>query len=213
MAFEAISTASTRRCELEPMMKLVQARASVEAWRLQWRPFSAEESGRDHCGQASRHGACNGTLASMRQPQESVMKRKASAVWQGGLQDGKGSISTDSGVLKDTQYSFSTRFESGVGTNPEELIAAAHAGCFSMALSAELGKAGIKPERIATTATVTLDKDGGGFSLTASHLDVVVKIPGGDKAKFEKAAADAKAGCPISKVLNATITMDAKLET
>jgi lipoyl-dependent peroxiredoxin len=147
------------------------------------------------------------------QPQESVMKRKASAVWQGGLQDGKGSISTDSGVLKDTQYSFSTRFENGVGTNPEELIAAAHAGCFSMALSAELGKAGIKPERIATTATVTLDKDGGGFSLTASHLDVVVKIPGGDKAKFDKAAADAKAGCPISKVLNATITMDAKLET
>ncbi|MFC0402772.1 OsmC family protein [Paraburkholderia rhizosphaerae] len=141
------------------------------------------------------------------------MKRKASAVWQGGLQDGKGAISTDSGVLKDTQYSFATRFESGIGTNPEELIAAAHAGCFSMALSAELGKAGIKPEHIATTATVTLDKDGGGFSLTASHLDVVVKIPGGDKAKFDKAAADAKAGCPISKVLNATITMDAKLET
>src|SRR6201991_17565 len=148
-----------------------------------------------------------------RQPQESVMKRKASAVWQGGLQDGKGTISTDSGVLKETQYSFATRFESGVGTNPEELIAAAHAGGFSMALSAELGKAGIKPERIATSATLTLDKDGGGFSLTASHLDVVVKIPGGDKAKFDKAAADAKAGCPISKVLNATITMDAKLET
>jgi lipoyl-dependent peroxiredoxin len=141
------------------------------------------------------------------------MKRKASAVWQGGLQDGKGSISTDSGVLKDTQYSFSTRFENGVGTNPEELIAAAHAGCFSMALSAELGKANIKPESIATTATVTLDKDGGGFAVTASHLDVVVKIPGGDKAAFDKAAADAKAGCPISKVLNATITMDAKLET
>jgi len=141
------------------------------------------------------------------------MKRKASAVWQGGLQDGKGSISTDSGVLKDTQYSFATRFESGIGTNPEELIAAAHAGCFSMALSAELGKANIKPERIATTATVTLDKDGGGFAVTASHLDVVVKIPGGDKAAFDRAAADAKAGCPISKVLNATITMDAKLET
>ena len=141
------------------------------------------------------------------------MKRKASAVWQGGLQDGKGSISTDSGVLKDTQYSFATRFENGIGTNPEELIAAAHAGCFSMALSAELGKAGIKPERIGTTATVTLDKADGGFAITAVHLDVNVKIPGGDKAAFDKATADAKAGCPVSKVLNATITMDAKLET
>ena len=143
---------------------------------------------------------------------ESAMKRKASAVWQGGLQDGKGSISTDSGVLKDTQYSFSTRFENGIGTNPEELIAAAHAGCFSMALSAELGKAGIKPERIATTATVTLDKADGGFAITAVHLDVAVKIPGGDKAEFDKATASAKAGCPVSKVLNATITLDAKLE-
>jgi lipoyl-dependent peroxiredoxin len=112
-----------------------------------------------------------------------------------------------------SQYSFSTRFADGIGTNPEELIAAAHAGCFSMALSAELGKAGIKPERIGTTATVTLDKDGGGFSITAVHLDVAVKIPGGDQAAFEKATADAKAGCPVSKVLNATITMDAKLET
>ncbi|CAH2802277.1 MAG: Peroxiredoxin OsmC (EC [uncultured Paraburkholderia sp.] len=141
------------------------------------------------------------------------MKRKASAVWQGGLQDGKGSISTDSGVLKETQYSFSTRFADGIGTNPEELIAAAHAGCFSMALSAELGKAGITPERIGTSATVTLDKDGGGFTITAVHLDVAVKIPGGDKAAFDKATADAKAGCPVSKVLNATITMDARLET
>src|ERR1700759_1245745 len=122
------------------------------------------------------------------------MKRKASAVWQGGLQDGKGSISTDSGVLRDTQYSFATRFERGVGTNPEELIAAAHAGCFSMALSSELGKAGIKPERIRTTATVTLDKDGGGFTIAAVHLDVNVKIPGGDTAAFDKASADAKAG-------------------
>src|ERR1700740_3275169 len=112
------------------------------------------------------------------------MKRTASAVWQGDLKKGQGTLSTQSGVLNQTQYSFATRFESGIGTNPEELIAAADAGCFSMALSAELGKAGIKPERIATTATVTLDKDGGGFSLTASHLDVVVKIPGGDKAKF-----------------------------
>jgi osmotically inducible protein OsmC len=142
-----------------------------------------------------------------------AMKRKASAVWQGGLQDGKGTISTDSGVLKDTQYSFATRFESGAGTNPEELIAAAHAGCFSMALSAELGRAGIKPERIATTATVTLEKANGGFAIPAIHLDVAVKIPGGDKAAFEQAAADAKAGCPVSKVLNAQITMEAKLET
>jgi lipoyl-dependent peroxiredoxin len=141
------------------------------------------------------------------------MKRKASAVWQGGLQDGKGAISTDSGVLKDTQYSFSTRFENGVGTNPEELIAAAHAGCFSMALSAEFGKANIKPDRIDTTATVTLDKEGGGFAITAVHLDVKVKIPGGDKAAFDKATADAKAGCPVSKVLNAKITMDASLES
>jgi osmotically inducible protein OsmC len=141
------------------------------------------------------------------------MKRKASAVWQGGLQDGKGTISTDSGVLKDTQYSFATRFEDGNGTNPEELIAAAHAGCFSMALSAELGKANIKPERIGTTATLTLDKADGGFAITAVHLDVKVKIPGGDRAAFEKATADAKAGCPVSKVLKATITMDATLET
>ncbi|MGF6756633.1 OsmC family protein [Paraburkholderia sp. GAS334] len=141
------------------------------------------------------------------------MKRKASAVWQGGLQDGKGSISTESTVLKETQYSFATRFESGVGTNPEELIAAAHAGCFSMALSAELGKANLKAERIDTTATVTLDKVDGGFAITASHLDVKVKIPGADKAAFEKAAADAEKGCPVSKVLNAKVSMSATLES
>jgi len=126
------------------------------------------------------------------------MKRKASAVWQGGLQDGKGSISTDSGVLKDTQYSFSTRFENGIGTNPEELIAAAHAGCFSMALSAELGKANLKAERIATTAAVTLDKSDGGFAITAVHLDLTAKIPGADKAAFDAATAAAKSGCPRS---------------
>ncbi|CAG4926073.1 OsmC family protein [Paraburkholderia saeva] len=140
------------------------------------------------------------------------MKRKASAVWQGGLQDGKGSISTESTVLKETQYSFSTRFENGVGTNPEELIAAAHAGCFSMALSAELGKANLKAERIDTTATVTLDKVDGGFAITSSHLDVKVKIPGADKAAFDKAAGDAEKGCPISKVLNARVSMTATLE-
>ena len=140
------------------------------------------------------------------------MKRKGSAVWRGGLRDGKGVVSTDSGVLSNTQYSFSTRFEDGKGTNPEELIAAAHAGCFSMALSAQLGEAGITPEQIQTTATVSLDKTEGGFAITAIHLDVLAKIPGANKEAFEKAANNAKTGCPVSKVLNATITMDAKLE-
>ena len=140
------------------------------------------------------------------------MKRKGSAVWRGGLKDGKGTVSTDSGVLSNTQYSFSTRFEDGKGTNPEELIAAAHAGCFSMALSAQLGNAGITAEQIQTTATVSLDKTEGGFSITAVHLDVRAKIPGADKQAFETAANNAKSGCPVSKVLNATITMDAKLE-
>lgn len=141
------------------------------------------------------------------------MKRKASAIWNGGLKDGKGAISTESGVLKDTQYSFSTRFENGIGTNPEELIAAAHAGCFSMALSAQLGGANLKPERIATTATVTMEKLEAGWTLTAVHLDVTAKIPGATPAAFETAANNAKAGCPISRVVKATITMDAKLET
>jgi lipoyl-dependent peroxiredoxin len=140
------------------------------------------------------------------------MKRKGSAVWRGGLKDGQGTVSTDSGVLSNTQYSFSTRFEDGKGTNPEELIAAAHAGCFSMALSAQLGNAGITAEQIETTATVSLDKTDGGFSITAVHLDVRAKIPGADKQAFETAANNAKSGCPVSKVLNATITMDAKLE-
>jgi osmotically inducible protein OsmC len=139
------------------------------------------------------------------------MQRKASAVWRGGLKDGKGTISTDSGTLKDTQYSFTTRFENGVGTNPEELIAAAHAGCFSMAFSAELGKAGLTPESISTTATVTLDKTNEGFSVTQSHLDVTVKVPGADKNKVLEIANGAKAGCPISRVLNAKVTMDAKV--
>ena len=140
------------------------------------------------------------------------MKRKASAVWRGGLKDGRGTISTDSGGLKETQYSFSTRFENGVGTNPEELIAAAHAGCFSMAFAAELGRAGLTPESIHTTATVTLDKTDAGWTITHSHLDVTAKIPGADKAKASGIADAAKAGCPISRLLNATITMDAKLE-
>ena len=141
------------------------------------------------------------------------MKRKASAVWTGGIRDGRGKISTDSGVLRDTQYSFSTRFENGVGTNPEELIAAAHAGCFSMALSAQLGNAGLTAEKISTTASVTLDKVAGGFGITAVHLDVSAKVPGADQRAFETAANAAKTGCPVSKVLNATITMEARLES
>ena len=109
------------------------------------------------------------------------MKRNGSAVWRGGLKDGKGTVSTDSGVLSNTQYSFSTRFEDGKGTNPEELIAAAHAGCFSMALSGQLGNAGMTAEQIQTTASVSLDKTDGGFAITAIHLDVRAKIPGADK--------------------------------
>jgi osmotically inducible protein OsmC len=140
------------------------------------------------------------------------MKRNGSAVWKGGLKDGQGTVSTDSGVLSNTQYSFSTRFEDGKGTNPEELIAAAHAGCFSMALSGQLGNAGMTAERISTTASVNLEKTDAGFTITAVHLDVTAKIPGADKAKFEQAANNAKAGCPVSRVLNATITMNAKLE-
>jgi osmotically inducible protein OsmC len=144
---------------------------------------------------------------------EQQMKRKASAEWKGGLKDGKGTISTDSGVLSTAQYSFSTRFEEGKGTNPEELIAAAHAGCFSMALSGQLGNAGMTADSIRTTAAVTLEKTDAGFTVTSVHLDVTAKVPGADKAKFDTAANNAKAGCPISRLLNAKITMDAKLES
>lgn len=139
------------------------------------------------------------------------MIRKASAVWNGGLKDGKGTVSTESGALDKRPYSFVTRFESGAGTNPEELIAAAHAGCFSMALSGQLGGQGMTAESINTTAAVTLEKLEKGWTVTKIHLDVTAKIPGGDKAKFETAAANAKAGCPISRLLNAEITMTAKL--
>lgn len=139
------------------------------------------------------------------------MKRKASAVWNGNLKEGKGRISTDSGVLRDTQYSFSTRFENGAGTNPEELIAAAHAGCFSMALSGQLTSAGLTAESIETTATITMEKMDAGFTVTASHLDVSARVPGADSATFEKAANEAKSGCPISRLLKAEITMTAKL--
>jgi osmotically inducible protein OsmC len=140
-----------------------------------------------------------------------IMKRKASAVWRGDLKSGKGGISTDSGVLKDTQYSFSTRFENGVGTNPEELIAAAHAGCFAMAFASELGKAGLKPESIAATATVTLEMLPTGPTVTESHLDVTAKVPGADHHRVLEIANVAKAGCPISRLLNAKLTMDAKV--
>jgi len=140
------------------------------------------------------------------------MKRKASAVWQGGLKDGRGTVSTESGVLDRTQYSFSTRFEDGKGTNPEELIAAAHAGCFAMALSGQLGNAGLTAQSIEVTATVTFEKLEAGFTVTESALDLVAKIPGAPKDKFETAANNAKAGCPISRLLNAKITLNARLE-
>jgi osmotically inducible protein OsmC len=141
------------------------------------------------------------------------MKRQASAVWQGGLKDGKGTISTESGVLSETQYSFSTRFEEGSGTNPEELIAAAHAGCFSMALSGQLGRAGLTAESIRTTATVRLEKVDDAFAITSVHLEVTARVPNAQPEAFEAAANNAKAGCPVSKVLKAEITMEARLET
>lgn len=140
------------------------------------------------------------------------MQRKGSAVWNGGLKDGKGTVSTQSGVLNNAAYSFVTRFENEKGTNPEELIGAAHAGCFSMALSAQLNNAGLKPERIATEATVTLEKLESGFAITTIHLQVSARVPGATPDQFNTAANNAKAGCPVSKLLNAKITMDAKLE-
>lgn len=139
------------------------------------------------------------------------MKKKASAVWKGGIKDGGGTISTETGVLKEAPYGFKARFENGPGTNPEELLGAAHAGCFSMALSLMLGNAGLTPEKIETHAEVTLDKIGDGFAITASHLIVTAKIPGATPEKFAEIAEQAKSGCPVSKVLNAKISMDAKL--
>ena len=139
------------------------------------------------------------------------MKRSGHAVWRGGLKEGRGTVSTDSGVLSDTPYNFRMRFESEKGTNPEELVAAAHAACFSMALSLFLGQEGMTAETIDTRATVTLDEVGGGFAVTSSHLETTVKIPNADRAKFDKAVETAKSGCPISKLLNAKITMEARL--
>jgi len=140
------------------------------------------------------------------------MKRNASAVWKGGFKDGMGTISTDSGVLSNTPYSFKARFENETGTNPEELVAAAHAGCFTMALSGQLGEAGMTAERIETKAAVTLEKTDDGFAITSVHLDVRAKVPDASKQAFETAANNAKSGCPVSKVLNARITMEANLE-
>ncbi len=141
-----------------------------------------------------------------------TIKRSGSAVWSGGIKDGKGSISTQSGVLDNTQYGFNTRFENGPGTNPEELIGAAHAGCFTMALSGKLGEAGMTAEKLQTTANVSLEKVADGFTITAVHLTLVAKMPGASQEAFDAAAQDAKANCPVSKLLNATITLDARLE-
>lgn len=140
------------------------------------------------------------------------MERTASAVWKGGLKDGQGTVSSASRVLADTRYSFKDRFESGTGTNPEELVAAAHAACFSMALSGELGKANLTPESIKTTAKLTFDKTAEGFTVTRIHLETSARVPGADAAAFERAAQAAKAGCPISRLLKTEITLNARLE-
>jgi osmotically inducible protein OsmC len=141
------------------------------------------------------------------------MKRKATAEWRGDLKTGKGTLTTESGVLDNARYSFTTRFEGEKGTNPEELVAAAHAGCFTMALSAELGKANVVAESLRTTAVVSLEKDADGWSITESQLDLVARIRGVSAAAFQAAADSAKANCPLSKLLKAKITLTARLET
>ena len=140
------------------------------------------------------------------------MKRTASAMWHGALKDGKGTVSTESGVLQNTAYSYGTRFEEGKGTNPEELVAAAHASCFTMALSAQLAEGGLKPDRLATNADLTFEKADSGWTVTSIHLSVRGRVPGADTATFDKAANAAKTSCPISRLLKTTITMDVKLE-
>jgi osmotically inducible protein OsmC len=140
------------------------------------------------------------------------MKKSASAHWSGGIKDGQGTISTATGALRDAPYGFKSRFEDGPGTNPEELIGAAHAGCYSMALSRGLGEAGLTAESIDTKAVVTLEKDGDGFSITAVHLSCKARVPGADAATFDKVAQATKQACPVSKVLKAAITLDASLE-
>ncbi|MEP6962795.1 MAG: OsmC family protein [Acidobacteriota bacterium] len=139
------------------------------------------------------------------------MKHTAQAHWQGDLKAGKGNLSTASGTLKQTPYSFSARFEEGQGTNPEELLAAAHAGCFTMALSAQLMQAGLTAESLDTTCTITLDKVEGGFGITESHLELRAKVPGATQEAFEKATKAAETGCPVSKLYKTSITLDAKL--
>ncbi len=139
------------------------------------------------------------------------MKTQGSAVWHGGIKDGKGAISTKSGALKDYPYGFASRFEGQAGSNPEELIGAAHAACFTMALSMMLTEAGLKPDTLETTAEVTLEKEGDSFAIKSSHLTLKAKIPGVDDAKFQAVAANAKANCPVSKLLNAEISLDASL--
>lgn len=139
------------------------------------------------------------------------MQRRASAQWRGGLKDGKGTVSTASGAVKGVAYNWVMRFEDEPGTNPEELVAAAHAACFSMAFSGELGKAGFRPESIETKATLDFDKTDAGWSVKSIHLDVTAKVPGADPAKFQTAAESAKKTCPISRLLNTQITMTAKL--
>src|SRR5262250_2987558 len=135
------------------------------------------------------------------------MQRKASAVWQGDLKSGKGSISTDSGTLKNTQYSFSSRFENGKGTNPEELLAAAHAGCFTMALSAQLGEAGLTADSLETVCTITFEKLPDGWTITESHLELKAKVPAASEEAFEKAVQNAKSGCPVSRLYKTNITL------
>jgi osmotically inducible protein OsmC len=139
------------------------------------------------------------------------MKRKASAQWKGNLKEGKGTFSAESGVLSNVPYSFARRFENEPGTNPEELIAAAHASCFSMALSGELGKLGLTADSLDATATVTLEKTDSGFTVVESHLEVIGKVPSADAAKWQQATENAKKGCPISRLLNTKITLDARL--
>ena len=141
------------------------------------------------------------------------MQRHAKAQWKGDLKSGAGTISTDSGVLSNTQYSFKTRFEQGNGTNPEELLAAAHAGCFSMALSLMLQNEGLKADSIDTTCTVSLEQEGGGFSIKSSHLELKAKIPGASTEAFERAANNAKENCPVSKLFDTEITLKAQLES
>ena len=155
----------------------------------------------------------SGVVQAITVTHQTYMKRTASAVWQGDLKKGQGTVSTQSGVLNKTQYSFSTRFENGIGTNPEELIAAAHAGCFTMALSAFLGGAGFTAEELSTQATLTLEQVDGNWTITAVHLDLTGRVPGIDAAKFEEIADQAKAGCPVSRVLKVDITLTKKLES